>query len=1089
MKKAALLLLVIPLIITAHIKDERLFKSEDVPSSAMILLDRSGSMSWDPGSFPPYEWTIINRNGASEVWRSSGYSHSGDNSAVIEDYYTQQVALVTKAIDLSGTTNPTLSFWQMGDELGDYDYWGVWASTTSQSSWGDYSELQEVGPGNTFWQQQTIDLSSYAGQDTVYIAFYYDEYWGTWWWIDDVTIYDGSDTLLYEGFEEAYDTRIEAAIAVLKDLLDANGDGTINEQDEEVLDIRLGYGFHYSQNVYLPPGGTDTDTIGSSFADIWDDINNTYCTGGTPNGHLLEEASNYISDWKNNHPDLWCMKHNLILITDGVSNTPTVDCSHCENRNVGGGYTDYSCSKDVVHQAYKVWHDDTINVYAVGFGPSIYEYGSNELNWTSYHGGTQKADSATIANLVAGGMDTTAVHANSCAMNWPADNFLTGYAYVAKSADALRQALLDIFSDVSGKNFSYSSGEVTSVQEEFISTEYQSRIYFASFQPDSLPLWRGNLRALKLVAGSFDLDSIPDSLIIWSAKDSLSADMSADGRNIYGIRSDNQMLPFTTSNFDSTDLDVSSSQVSSVIDRVRDGLTDDNAGELGDIFHSSPLRIHLPNYFYQDEGFDEYYNRMADETNGRSSLLYAGANDGMLHCFADTIKGQGGRGGEEIFAVVPMNFVSEVKGLLDEHYYFVDADPFAADIWFPENDDDENKEWDEWHAVLLASQGEGGRVVEAFDVTDPLGETPHPVNNLDFLFSTWQDSTLRDTMGYTVGLPRTVKIGKKWHDSLKIDRFYAFIPGGQWPDPMDISLLDTIFYGGEMKGNMIIAVNLWKAATSGITGNYRFIPPAGGYTMDYPFLAAPAALNINPEYGNRMDYVFIPDAAGQLWFVDIRNPDPTKWEADLIFQPEMPASSDSSELENWHPTFYRPFAWKDPYDGSYWVSFGTGNRSDLFSPSEARIFTLHYPDSVLDDSTQTPPMYTEGDLTTLPGSPSDEGWKLMLSHGREKVVTQPLYYLDSLRFYTFSPGSDTTLGPCDIGGTGSVARSYIFDIRTGGTPHIGGTIEGSGLPQPPSYSYSLGGEGMSSTLIGSKMVNEELESFKSFKEIIKWKEK
>lgn len=48
MKKLNILLmfLFIPLIMVAHIKDERLFSSEGVLPSAMILLDRSGSMGW-----------------------------------------------------------------------------------------------------------------------------------------------------------------------------------------------------------------------------------------------------------------------------------------------------------------------------------------------------------------------------------------------------------------------------------------------------------------------------------------------------------------------------------------------------------------------------------------------------------------------------------------------------------------------------------------------------------------------------------------------------------------------------------------------------------------------------------------------------------------------------------------------------------------------------------------------------------------------------------------------------------------------------------------------------------------------------------
>ena len=44
MKKIFLVLIFIPLLLKAHIQDERLFKTLRVPAAAMIALDRSGSM-------------------------------------------------------------------------------------------------------------------------------------------------------------------------------------------------------------------------------------------------------------------------------------------------------------------------------------------------------------------------------------------------------------------------------------------------------------------------------------------------------------------------------------------------------------------------------------------------------------------------------------------------------------------------------------------------------------------------------------------------------------------------------------------------------------------------------------------------------------------------------------------------------------------------------------------------------------------------------------------------------------------------------------------------------------------------------------
>ena len=355
------------------------------------------------------------------------------------------------------------------------------------------------------------------------------------------------------------------------------------------------------------------------------------------------------------------------------------------------------------------------------------------------------------------------------------------------------------------------------------------------------------------------------------------------------------MLPFNATNFDSADLNVDAFEVANVIDMVRDGIKDDNEGELGDIFHSSPIRIHSPNYFFIDQGFDQFYTQM----NDRSPLLYVGANDGMLHIFADSIKGESGRGGEEIMGIIPMNFVPEVKNLLDEHNYYVDGDPAAADIWFPADGNDSLKQWDEWHTILIASQGEGGRSFTVLDITDPLGETSHSMNSIEFLFSAMQSSLLQDTLGYTTSTPTVHKVGVNWtgHPNRTIDRFFAFMGGGQWPDPMDISLLESVFSGGNVKGNVIISFDVWKANDEGISGNVYLIPPIGrdAAKMVVPFPATPSMINTDPEKGNRYDCLFIPDAYGQLWFVDVTNPNPSAWKAECIFVPPLPASSDSSE--------------------------------------------------------------------------------------------------------------------------------------------------------------------------------------------------
>jgi hypothetical protein len=1109
MKKIFLVLIFIPLFLTAHIQDERLFKTLKVPAAAVLVLDRSGSMMCEVSS-PEKIVTLKNRS-----------SWSPGPSTTLVGWYDSTLTSYQNMNNLNG--DDADGDWILRIEWQEY---GRWVGSSSLSlSWilrvRDASGWHAYTGGSYTWtggsglnvKSDTIAVTGLGNVQDV--LCYVDITTGDGLKIDNVGI-----SLIHTPGPGAPSNRIESALLVIHSLLDVNMDGLVDGNDE--FPIKLGQGFfddaesrvgegqyYYNADdhgITSNCGGfnprnnpqrwnqvtktwvddltgwkyLNTDTIGSTPATIWNNVNTTEVTGSTPTGILVDSAVSYINRYRSDHPGLWCMKYSVIVVTDGIPNSPRGRCTKTSLKNQNNDSDKREGAKDLVRASYLAFHGDnngdgkpdSIQVYTVGFGTDITDTAANVLNWAARWGGTYVDSSLMAGNPMA--VDPR----SGCSTADPRKNFLDGYAYIAEDATALSAALVSIFMGIECQwSQSYTSAEVTSVEEEFLSTEYQSRLYVASFLPDSTPIWDGDLRALKMVAGKINLTNIPDSILIWSAGDTV-AQSDADSRPIYGINSSGIMLPFDTFNFDNTDLDVTPTDVFNVIDCVRDGWTDDSLGELGDIFHSSPLRIQSPNYFFEDQGWDSFYNVMSRK---RSPLIYAGGNDGMLHVFADTVYGQGGKGGHEIAGIIPMNFVSKVKNMLTAHDYFVDGDPMAADVWFPAGDDDSTKEWYEWHTILIATQGEGGKSFTAFDVTDPLNETPHPEYYFDFKFDAWQSDTLGKILGYTTSTPIIYKVGTNWlgHTGKVIDRFYGFVGGGQFPDPMDLSLVDSIS-GGTINGNVIIAFDVWKAATMGIDSNIMFIPPAGA-SMDYPFVASAAAININPEYGNRYDFLFIPDAAGQLWFVDLRLPNPADWSARKIFQPPLPASSDSAEVYNWHPAFYRPLIWKDPAYGGYWIAYGTGNRSDIFEESGERFYAIHYSSVEIGDT-----CYYESDLGE-PGYPTSHGWMLELTHDREKVVTPAIYFQDSLEFYTFSPGGGTDVGPCDIGGTGSVARSYSFHIRTG-AGNAAGVAVGSGMPQPPSYSFSISGEGKKVIQSGGEIEVKDIGSFMSFRQHILWKD-
>lgn len=117
---------------------------------------------------------------------------------------------------------------------------------------------------------------------------------------------------------------------------------------------------------------------------------------------------------------------------------------------------------------------------------------------------------------------------------------------------------------------------------------------------------------------------------------------------------------------------------------------------LGDIVHSSPVTVGRPNegygLRYSDETYTEFRNHYAD----RRVMVYAGANDGMLHAFnggfydvdtdgfttASSGKTEHPLGGE-VWAYVPQNLLPHLRWLTQPNYshvYYVDGSPKVFDV-------------------------------------------------------------------------------------------------------------------------------------------------------------------------------------------------------------------------------------------------------------------------------------------------------------------------------------------------------------------------------------------------------------------------
>ncbi len=172
---------------------------------------------------------------------------------------------------------------------------------------------------------------------------------------------------------------------------------------------------------------------------------------------------------------------------------------------------------------------------------------------------------------------------------------------------------------------------------------------------------------------------------------------------------------------------------------------------LGDIFHSDPVIVDSPPntlYFALDAeetldsdgkqvgtGYQDFFNR----NENRRKVVFAGANDGMLHAFdagrpaivtftdqfgIDRKEVQYNDGsGRELFSYIPRNVLPTVKELAENpktHRWMVDGPPVVGDAYIdPHHSGTPDPDNREWRTVLVGGLREGGSGYYALDITQP----------------------------------------------------------------------------------------------------------------------------------------------------------------------------------------------------------------------------------------------------------------------------------------------------------------------------------------------------------------------------------
>jgi hypothetical protein len=180
----------------------------------------------------------------------------------------------------------------------------------------------------------------------------------------------------------------------------------------------------------------------------------------------------------------------------------------------------------------------------------------------------------------------------------------------------------------------------------------------------------------------------------------------SDSRNIYTLIPDGSgggtMTAFTAANASTLSPYLGGADAATVISFVRNL-------PIGAVIGSTPAIMDPPSLDPppdEDYGFQDSTGTYAGNHKNRRSIIFVGANDGMIHAID-------ARTGYEVWAFIPFNLLPKLKTLMDgepveQFDYFVDSSPKLADI----------KLGGSWKTMLIIGESYGGTFYQAFDVSE-----------------------------------------------------------------------------------------------------------------------------------------------------------------------------------------------------------------------------------------------------------------------------------------------------------------------------------------------------------------------------------
>jgi len=447
--------------------------------------------------------------------------------------------------------------------------------------------------------------------------------------------------------------------------------------------------------------------------------------------------------------------------------------------------------------------------------------------------------------------------------------------------------------------------------------------------------------------------------------------------------------------------------------------------KLGDIVNADPHYVKDENFGYNvlagTEGSS--YSTFLTGKSSRTAMVYAGANDGMLHGFRAS-------DGVEQFAYVPNGTWSNLPLLTSPSYthkYFVDGSPTAWDAYWGSS----------WKSVLAGSLGAGGKSVYLLNVS-----TPGTFGTGDVLWEfKGNTTTQQNDMGFVLG---TVTVAR-------------FADGNYW----------AVFGNGYESTNGKAMLFMVRADDPTIVKTIDVGGTSNG-------LSAPLLVDTN---GDRIvDLIYAGDLKGNAWKFDVTATNSSSWDSAYRTSPGPPAPAPLFQAKdsagNTQPITSLPEVGLAPAGATgYMVYFGTGKyfeTSDNATTSTQSVYGVvdsggtssaftaanhrtQLQSQTIDYEAVIPATIVNGVITAAEkrvrvlsdnavNYPTQKGWVIDLlsppnppgTQKGERMITAPALFGGKLLMQSIVPSTS----PCDYGGA-----SWLMQVN----PATGGRLQVAGF--------------------------------------------